>query len=386
MRILFTTVGLSGHLFTLVPLAWAARSSGHEVLVATTDNFVPSVLRAGLPAVSCGPAADFVERGAAAAVTKSLAERRRVHGRVFAGIAAASLPGTESTVRTWCPDVVVSERAEFAGPVAAAAHGVPRVELRWGVAALDEYRAAAAELLRRDLTRLGLTALPEPAEVLNPWPPSLRPVRAGGQRGIRHVPYNGDARVPQWTIAPRAPRDRPRICLTLGTVLPRLGIDGVADLVLGVLTRLARQGFELVVAVADSVAADWSPLPAAVRHAGQVPLAEALRACDGVIHHGGQGTALTALEIGLPQLVLPQFDDQLDNADAVVRSGAGLRMGFDEVTPDSIVESCVDVMETPRFRRAGARVAAEIRAEPAPVELVGLLETVAAGAAGADVA
>lgn len=47
MRLLFTTAPLRGHLFPLVPLAWAARAAGHEVLVATTEAFAPVVLGAG---------------------------------------------------------------------------------------------------------------------------------------------------------------------------------------------------------------------------------------------------------------------------------------------------------------------------------------------------
>ncbi|MEU3908904.1 hypothetical protein AB0F20_34740, partial [Streptomyces goshikiensis] len=37
MRILFTTWAAPSHLFPLVPLAWAARVAGHEVLLAVAD-------------------------------------------------------------------------------------------------------------------------------------------------------------------------------------------------------------------------------------------------------------------------------------------------------------------------------------------------------------
>ncbi|MEV1120685.1 nucleotide disphospho-sugar-binding domain-containing protein [Actinosynnema sp. NPDC049800] len=367
MRILFTSVGLSGHFFTLVPLAWACRAAGHEVLVATAEHFVPVVLRAGLPAVPCGPPADFVALGAADAVSDTHARRRSAHGRVFARIAESGLDGTAELVRSWRPDVVVSERAEAAGPVAAAAHGVPLVELRWGVAELTEYREAAA-------ARLG--PLPEPDLVLDPWPPSLRLEHARGHSSLRHVSYNGDARVPDWALRPRS---RPRVCLTLGTVVPRLGAAGVPDLVAGTLERLAGHGFELVVAVADDVAATWSSLPDAVLHAGHIPLAQAAAACDAVIHHGGQGTSLTALEAGCPQLVLPQFDDQLDNADAVVRAGAGMSLSAD-LTPAAIADTCAELLATRAYRTAAEAVAAEIGEQPSPARVVADLAALVAGA------
>ncbi|XVV00986.1 nucleotide disphospho-sugar-binding domain-containing protein [Actinosynnema sp. CA-248983] len=358
MRILVTTVGLAGHFFPLVPLAWACRAAGHEVLVATAEHFVPAVVRAGLPVVPCGPPADFVALGAADAVSGSHAQRRLAHGRVFARIAASGLDGTAELVRSWRPDVVVSERAESAGPVAAAAHGVPVVELRWGVAALTEYREAAAALLG---------PLPEPDLVLDPWPPSLRLPHARGHAGLRHVSYNGDARVPDWALRPRS---RPRVCLTLGTVVPRLGATGVPDLVARTLERLAGHGFELVVAVADDIAATWSDLPDAVRHAGHIPLAQAAAACDAVVHHGGHGTTLTALDAACPQLVLPQFDDQVDNAGAVVRAGAGRSLPAADLSPAAIADTCAELVDTEAYRTAARTTSLEVSEQPSPARVV----------------
>ncbi len=380
MRILFTHVALSGHLFPLVPLAWACRALGHDVLVTTTENFVPTVLRAGLPAASCGPAAGLADLAAAGVVRPgtevavSQEEQRYAHGRAFARIGARSLAGTLSVVESWRPDLVVSERAELAGPIAAAVHGVPRVEHHWGIAPLSEYRPAALAELGTELAAHGLTDLGEPAAVLNPWPPSVRLAHTADHRNMRYVPYNGDARVPGWLLAPRR---RPRVCLTLGTVLPRLGERGVTDFVLPVLESLAGLGVELVVAVDDEIAATWPPLPAAVRHAGRVPMSHVLRACDVSINHGGQGTALTALEAGCPQVVLPQFDDQFDNADAIVKAGAGLRLLPEEISPHAIVRCCRELLDEPEYGRTAAGLAAEIAAQPSTSEIVGLLTELA---------
>lgn len=55
---------------------------------------------------------------------------------------------------------------------------------------------------------------------------------------------------------------------------------------------------------------DWVDMPAAVA------------ACDVVIHHGGAGTAWTALTAGKPALVLPQAGDQFRNAALLEKSGA----------------------------------------------------------------
>src|SRR5690348_11151861 len=112
MRILFTTVALPGHLYPLVPLAWSARALGHEVVVATADNFVPAALRAGLPAVSCGPesglddlrGAGAVRLGAQSPLSEPLSAQRYAHGLAFAAMARRHLPGLRALVRSWRPD------------------------------------------------------------------------------------------------------------------------------------------------------------------------------------------------------------------------------------------------------------------------------------------
>lgn len=122
------------------------------------------------------------------------------HGRLFGRIAGQKLAGTTELVQAWEPELMMSERAEFAGPIAA---GVPEVELQWSVAELREYREAAAVELGGDLAVSGRATIPEPVAVLNPWPPSLRLAYAKHHQNLRYVPYHGDARVPGWLLEPR---------------------------------------------------------------------------------------------------------------------------------------------------------------------------------------
>ncbi|WP_410623584.1 glycosyltransferase [Amycolatopsis sp. cmx-8-4] len=103
--------------------------------------------------------------------------------------------------------------------------------------------------------------------------------------------------MPAWVWQPKK---RPRICLTLGTVLPRLGPGGVAETVIPLLHALARLDVEVVVAAEDEVVAGRPPRPAVATHVGRLPLSHVLRACDVAVHHGGQGTSLTALGVARP--------------------------------------------------------------------------------------
>lgn len=370
---LFTTAPLSGQFFPLVPLAWACCALGHEVFVATNEDFLPVVRRSGLPAIASGPAGDFIGK-ARAAVGAGPVDRRSAHGRVLAAIAAANLPGMVDLVETWRPDVVVSERAEFAAPVAAAAAGIPRVELRWGVAPLEEFRLAAETELAGPLAGVGLRRLPRPDLTLSPWPRRLRLPYATADADIRHVPYNGDAPVPRWLLVPH---NGIRLCVTLGTVLPFLGADRAWDVVLDAVELLDSADLQCVLAVDEDVLAGRSRLPAAVSHAGRIPLSHLLARCDAVLHHGGHGTCLTALRAGCPQLVIPHFDDQFDNAEAVARSGAGLRLPAEQLTAESVAKAVLNLIGSVAARQAARAVAAQIDEQPSPAAVVGVLERLA---------
>src|ERR1700761_5416310 len=55
-------------------------------------------------------------------------------------------------------------------------------------------------------------------------------------------------------------------------------------------------------------------LPAQVRHFRYVPLQRLAPRCAALAHHGGIGTLAQGLKAGIPQLVMPLFFDQADNA------------------------------------------------------------------------
>ncbi|MEU5553652.1 nucleotide disphospho-sugar-binding domain-containing protein [Micromonospora sp. NPDC047793] len=379
MRFLFTTGPLRGHLYPLVPLAWAARAAGHEVLVAAPDSFLPVVLESGLPATASGPAADFVdlvavgESGGYGAAPTGVDAHRYRHGMAFGRLAAGALPGTRALVESWRPHLVVSERAEFAGPVAAAAAEVPSVTYHWGVATLSEYRSAAQVVLAPQLAALGLPGLPEPTEVLNPWPSAMRLPHAVGHQSIQDLAYNGTVRLVDWMFRDRT---RPRVCVTFGTIAPRLRTSGAA-MIVPLLRALEELGVELLVAGDPAAVTGWAGAESGTHWIGRLPLAQVLPGCDAVVNHGGHGSVLTALGAGCPQLILPQFDDQFDNAVAVSGTGAGLGLAPDKTSPELVAELISGLIEAPSYRQAAVEVAADIVAQPSPAEVVDLLAKLA---------
>lgn len=79
-----------------------------------------------------------------------------------------------------------------------------------------------------------------------------------------------------------------------------------------------------------------SDLPENVRYLGFAPFGWLFERASVVVHHGGIGTSGRALEAGCPQLIVPSGFDQFDNAERVVRLGAGEKIQRKKLTRASL--------------------------------------------------
>lgn len=120
-------------------------------------------------------------------------------------------------------------------------------------------------------------------------------------------------------------------------------------------------------------------LPTNVHVERFVPQADVLSRVDLIVHHGGTGTVLAALEAGLPQVILPQGADQPFNADLIERSGAGRRQANDDDVPGSISALVEPLLGDCPERGSAVRISTEIAAMPSPSEVVAELVDRAAG-------
>jgi UDP:flavonoid glycosyltransferase YjiC (YdhE family) len=281
MRVLVTTAPGAGHLFPLVPLAWALRSAGHELLLATAGAGVELGPAAGLPTVDAAPGMDMgdVVRGLGARpgfTGKAVPDARAHAVALFTAVGRRLLDGIRRAADLWQPDVVLHEGMDGAGPVVAAERGLPRVE--HSISPADQAGVMGA-LIQQGLT--DAAHVPAVATV-GIAPPSMASAPDPGWT-IRTVPYNGGAVVPPSVLA--AP-ERPRVLVTMGTVAPRTGGTGA---IRGALVEaLAAEPVEVLVALGLDPA-ELGPLPASVQAHRWVPLTAALPRCSAIVHHCGPG-------------------------------------------------------------------------------------------------
>ena len=388
MRILFAAPPSFGVLLPIIPLVWAARAAGHEVALATTNSMTTVAADAGLSVIDVFPDR---ERWAAMAGWGKRREdlpddapsevRNAVGIRApFPMFTALMTDGTLAAARDFAADLIVTTGDHPAGLLAAAGVGVPVLEVgnRVSWSARDaSWKARPAMVPDAVLdplkARLGLAgAEPDVIARIDPRPPSMgglsadEPAADDGRPwwSMQYVPYNGGAVVPPWALRPA---DRPRVGVTLGTVVPM--ISGTTSLGV-VIEALAGLDVEVVLASGTADLSALGVLPSNVRSVGYLPLSAFVHGCALLVHHGGSGTTAAPLFYGVPQLVLPAFADNPLSAERVVARGVGL--SHDPATIDvGIVRELVGRLLTePSFPRAADEVRVEMAGQPSPTVII----------------
>lgn len=112
--------------------------------------------------------------------------------------------------------------------------------------------------------------------------------------------------------------------------------------------------------------------------AGYVPHSRLFPRACAIVHHGGSGTTGQALRTGKPQLVVPFFADQPDNAARLVRLGVARRLAHGRYTEDRVARELEallgDETYAARAKEVGALVAREDGAARAARAIADMLE------------
>jgi UDP:flavonoid glycosyltransferase YjiC (YdhE family) len=364
VRILVTFTGGTGHLLPLLPFARALRARGHDVLVTGQEAMRPVVEGAGFAFTPSGGAtlADPGARGELLAVDRTR-EEEEVLGQGFAGrTARARVPRLLELVYGWQADVVLRDEVDFGAVVAAERAGIPHVSVTV---------LAAGGMLRPDVVAPSLDALrsehglaPDPSLdeldrhlTLVPVPPSFRDPEHPLPATAVHVqpavlsaadPTRDDeASVALEWLARR--QGGPLVHVTLGTVFHQES----GDLFARVLAGLGHGDVDVVVTVGREIdPAELGPGPDHVHVARYLPQALLLSHCSLVVSHGGSGTVVNALTLGVPLVLLPMGADQPWNADRCEAMGVGVVLDPLTASTTDIGAAVGEVLGSPPYRHA----------------------------------
>ncbi|RSM44872.1 DUF1205 domain-containing protein [Amycolatopsis balhimycina DSM 5908] len=396
MRVLFATWAQKGHYQPLVPLGWALRAAGHEVAVLTHPPFAPVVTESGLPAVPVGPdidvtrqlreryapllhtdaiagAAEFEKRGGFKGDSEAGRRRDQAQNRLGREMLRIVLDGCTAMLddayafaRAWRPDLVVYEPTGFLGGILATVLEVPGVRVLWAPDFSLPMQTLSRRLFGPVIDRFGLSDVDITGTVtLDPCPPDLQVRDDLPRRPMRYVGYPGPLPVAPPELTVRG--DRPRVCVTWGTTIHGLRIEGTF-LAPEVVRTLSTWDVDVVLAVPESQLPAFGELPPNVIHAGPVPLISVLPACAAVVHQGGGGTTMSSLVSGVPQLAVPTLPDTEFNAKHMAGTGAGIHL---PMAGAAVIGKCVRrLLDEPEYRAAAARMRDEAVTMPTPAAVV----------------
>ena len=415
MRVLFVANPEKAHLMAMVPLAWALRTAGHEVLFAVQPAFAKLITQAGLTAVPVGrdvdlwqliprhpdlrdwtwdpayglPAPYDVADGSGKASWEYMHE-----GYVDAvndWHKPACFPMIAALVdfaRSWKPDLVVWEPLALAGPIAAKACGAAHARLLWSIDVfgitrqlfvrvsdgradpLGEWLAAYARKHGFDYGEDMVTG----QFTIDQLPGSLRMQADLDYLPMQYIPYGGPATIPDWL---KVPAKRPRVALTMGLSLT----DHEAGYSVGVqkvLDDLATLDIEVVATLAETEQKKLTRLPENVRVVSYAPLQALASTCDAVISHGGFGTFLTVARYAVPQLATAWDFDGPAFAALAARQGSTLAVRADQAIGPVVREAVQRLLNEPSFGERAAALRDEIHHMPTPNQVVAQLEDITA--------
>ena len=383
MRVLFTSSPGWGHVHPMVPLALACVSRGDDVVWSASPEVCSSLEREGLRSTPAGLTQAesgrlFAERFPEIESLEPTERPAFMFPRLFGAVRAGPMLNDLMPVATdFAPHVVVHEAGEMAGPIVAAALGVPNITHGFGGLVVKERVAAASAEVAALWKSKGLEPRPYAGcydhLYLDIYPPSLQFGDASHVCTVQPLRPVAFATAGSEELPAIVAQDdgKPLVYFTFGTVfntdIPLLAtiVNALGALPVRVLVTVGPRGEP----------GSLGPQPENVHVARYVPQTQVLPHVALVVSHGGSGTFLASLGYGIPQLCIPQAADQFANAAAAQRVGAGLTLEPGAVSLERVRGAAGRLLREPAFREAARKVQTEIQEMPGPEAVADKIES-----------
>lgn len=392
-RFLFTSTMGYGHLHPLVPLARALQQAGHEVAFAVPPPLGPVVEAAGFTFFPAGG-----DREKDPEFQQLMAQLRTmppgpeselaIFGKVFTGVnPRLMVPGLVEICRTWKPDMLIREGAEYGAVIAAEYLGLPYTDVcpgayPKGIAVFEQGANKNLDPIRQSwglepdpslesLHRYSMIAYSPPTfanqdiGIPVPYPATTHFIRP------QFFDQAGNESLPAWVSSLR---EQPTVYVTLGTeanTMPGFYPGVLQTIIAG----LRDEPVNLIVTLGrDKDPADFGDQPSNVYIERYIPQSLLLPHCDLMVMHGGSNSLLQALDAGLPMVLIPLIADQFFNA-AVTRTlqlGEVVELGH--LTSETVRAAAREALQNPVYRQNVGLLRDEMHALPGLEYAVELVE------------
>lgn len=369
MSVLATFVGGWGHADPLIPVARVAAMFGHEVTFAGQAAVLPRLTELGFATRVVGPNTLSTRRQLLQAVDHD-AERRVMRDHFVTRFGAQRREALTALIAVEDPSLVVCDEVDVGAVLAAEIAGVPCVTVNVIAAGQLISPSVVGDAWNGLRQQCGLGDDPACDRLAGtlmvaPVPRRFRDPIIAISHQLCFVQPDIVAR------AERLPSPaRPFVYATLGTVF---NVES-GDLLDRLVSSMASLDVDALVTTGPHIdPAEFAGQRGHVKVEQFKPQHEVLGRCAAVVCHGGSGTLVGALSLGVPVVVLPMGADQLDNAARVEELEVGIVLDPLTASASSIARAVEAVIEGRSYQTAATELARQARQQPPLQEVQQLL-------------
>jgi dTDP-L-oleandrosyltransferase len=235
--------------------------------------------------------------------------------------------------------------------------------------------------LAESVTELGGDGVISPMEVLSAVEPLNlvflpREFQLAGETFDDRYAFIGPCQEHDPATAAWQPPDSgaPVVLISLGTSVP-----GGSEFFRTCIDAFAGSGLHLVMTIGDRFRAEeLGPLPAGVELHPWVPHLDVLAHASALVCQGGMSSVMQSLTMGVPMVLVPQWGENRVNAERVAELGLGSFIPPEEVNAERLYAAVTELTGQPSYRKAAARMAADIRRAGGAVRAADEIERLAA--------
>lgn len=404
-RVLIATLGSLGDLYPMLALGNLLKSAGAQVHVATSDLYRERVSASGLGFLPLGESFSAAEL---ATQVQRMLDNRHGPRLLIRDIMMPMTRQTHAQLLEYCEthELLISGEVVYAAPVVAAQRGIPWVSVTLSPMTLFSVYdppvlpqapwlqpglGSGVQTLLHTISRrwcyeldnlrqeLGLDRGAHPLfeakhsptlslSLFSPllgapqadWPASMVACGFLYHQEADHL----DAPLEAFLRAGPAP-----VVFTLGSA----AVMSPGRFFIEALAAVKALGLRAVFLHGDSVPPP--ALPPQVLGVAYAPHGLLFQRAAAVVHAGGVGTTARALAAGKPMLVVPQANDQPDNAARAVRLGVALQLSRQHYRKSTLIPALARLQHDPQLHQRAHQVAIALAQEDAPSTVLGAIAT-----------
>jgi MGT family glycosyltransferase len=417
LRILFTVWSFAGHINPTVALARALAERGHDIAFSSGEKARAIIERLGFAFYPFQHLdEEKVDASLFSPVNRSILSRPAVLRDWLLMTLPDQVTDQQVAIAGWKPDVIVTDITLWGTPLVLheltgipcvicsyapgcmipspeippwgmglpTPHNLPTRLLNWTANVLTERSVRSFRRLGNEMrARFGLPPLTVPIHeyfgrmplYLVPSVPELDYNRNGLPASVHYIGpliWNDTKRTPplEWLAA--LSHERPWVHVSEGTVhsqkpfMLKAAAVGLANLPMEVIMTTGGHR--------DPAALGLGTLAPNVHLESWIAHTELFPRTDVVITTGGAGTVLTALEAGIPMVIVPTEWDKADNAQRIVEAGCAIRMSPGRCSPKRLRQAVEELLSDGKYRENAKRIGGILKSLNGPRRGAELIE------------